>query len=659
MKHSIARSVLVLIVTITLAFTGIIVFFTVKTAREDAYEHSQMIAFNAAQTLSYYYSWIDGDILFKDADAWIKIHTRMERMCKEDDLVFLYIAIPDEESCTIEYKFISGDEEAKDIVNDIRSNPVQKRTAISQAMLDVMSGRSEREDIYINNEFGNVISSYVPLYDEDDVILAVIGADVSITKVERSLLSSLPKKLISALIIGILSPIVLYYVMKREVIEPTKRISIAMQQFGHNGNYDTPELSLNRDNEFNVIEKSFNSMAANIRENIKRIQKYSEMESRQAAELNVAEEIQQGFLPAEHSEDSTAEINGCMVPAKHIGGDFFDYFESRGHTVLIIADVSGKGLSGAIFMASVITLIRGFAKMFDDPHDVLTAVNRELEHTNPNMMFVTVFLAYADQEKGVIRYCNAGHNPPYLITDGRVRELSGSGGLPLGIMADEVYETAEEFLPLGGTLFLYTDGVNEAKNRQGTFYGTDRLEQLLGKCGGADAVSRVRSNLREFMEGCGQYDDITMLSFTTKADELVIPASVPCFDRLRSWIKEDERIPDKMKNELCLMAEELFVNIASYAYGDKDGEVLVRKQIRADGCCLLQFTDSGVPFDPTKDITDIEKYDPFKQVGGLGRFVVESISDAWLYTNIDGLNIQLIIKKNEMTEENEAGAKNN
>lgn len=646
----------ILIVFVTLSFTGIMTFFTVKTAREDAYEHAQLIAFKGAQTISYYYSWIDGEILFHDKDARKKIYTRMDRMCKEDDLEFLYIAIPDAKNGTIEYKYISGNEEEQQVVNDIRSNSIQKRSSISQAMLDVMDGQSEREDIMIDNRFGHVISCYVPLYDEDDVVLAVIGADVSVTKLERSILGVLPKKLFSAFFVAVLIVIVLYYVMKREVVEPTEKISTAMKQFGQNGDYAISDLNLSRDNEFKIIEKSFNSMAANIRENIDRIQKYAETESRRSAELNVAENIQQGFLPQEHSADSTSEINGCMVPAKHIGGDFFDYFESHGQTVLIIADVSGKGLSGAIFMASIITLIRGFAKMFNDPHDVLTAVNRELEHTNPNMMFVTVFLAYADPENGVIRYCNAGHNPPYLMADGKIRELSGSGGLPLGVMADEVYETAEEFLPLGGTLFLYTDGVSEAKNEQGTFYGTERLEQVLRNCSGIDAVSRVRSELSEFMGGGEQYDDITMLTYTAKAKELILPASVTTFSRLRSWIMEDECIPDRIKNDIRLMAEEVFINIASYAYGEGEGEVLIRKQIRDDGCCLLQFTDSGVPFDPTKDITDIEEYDPFQQVGGLGRFVVESISDAWWYTNIEGLNIQLIIKKNETAEESATAA---
>ncbi len=646
MRHSIAKSILRMILAITIAFTGVMVFSTVNSAREDAYEHSQLLAFQAAQSLSFSYSWYEEDMLLYNDKAREKVLGTMEKLRKDDDLIFLYIVVPNEEEGTMNYVYLVGDEKAADIVESIEKEPVQKRSGFSEAMLAVMHGESEREDIEMDNQFGHVISTYVPLYGENDQVLAVIGADVSITKMELSLMGALPGKLLFALFIGVVSPLILFGYMKKNVIGPAQKVSAAMQEFGKDDVYDVPPLSLHCDNEFGQIEASFNKMAVNIRDNVEKIRKYTEVQNRQAYELRTAAKIQQGFLPEGHWEDETCEINGCMLPAKNIGGDFYDYFTCNGQTVLLIADVSGKGLSGAIFMASAITLIRGFAKRFTDPHDVLTAVNQELERTNANMMFVTVFLAYVDMSKGVIRYCNAGHNPPYVISDGKVRQLTGSGGVPLGILEDEVYETAEEFLPLGSTLFFYTDGVNEAENAATAFFGMERLEACLRSCNGKDVIEKVREALEEFTACCEQYDDITMLSFTSKAEELLLPAKVPAFEKLRSWILEDERIPEKTGKALCLMGEEIFVNIASYAYGEKEGVTLIRKKILPDGSCLLQFTDSGVPFDPTQDITDIEEYDPFQQVGGLGRFMIESTADVWHYTNMDGNNIQLVVKKN-------------
>lgn len=643
MRHSIARSILQLLLIISLLFTGAMVIFTVRTARSDAYERSQMAAAYAAQSLSFSCSTYEDYAASSNISVKEKVQTTMEQLLRENDLLFLYIVVPDEKEHTLSYEYLVGSEDVQVLVNAVLQNPMQRNVTFSDAMLHIMDGSSSSENLEMNNDFGHVISAYVPLYSDNNEVIAVIGADVSISKMERSLMESLPHRILFFLIIGMLSPVVLYGFMKKNVIRPAEMISRAMEEFGKDDTYTQPALSLDCDNEFGRIETSFNSMASNIRDNVARIKAYTEIQNRQAYELNAAARIQQGFLPASSWKDDFCEIHACMKPAKNVGGDFFDYFTCNGQTVLIIADVSGKGLSGALFMASAITLIRGFAKRFDDPKDVMTAVNQELEHTNPDMMFVTVFLAYVDMSRGTIRCCNAGHNPPYCLIDNKIKAFADSSGMPLGIMADEIYETTEEFLPLGSTLFFYTDGVTEAQSSAHAFFGTDRLEQLLRAHQGADTIPSVLEELSRFSAGGDQYDDITMLTFTSKAKELLLPAKASCFPQLRSWILEDDAIPAEVKNELRLMSEELFINIASYSYDKEDGSVLIRKQILGDGTCLLQLTDSGIPFDSTKNVQDIDEYDPYTQVGGLGRFMVESIADVWHYTNIEGNNIQLVV----------------
>lgn len=647
MKHSIARSILLFILLISLSFTGVMVFFTVKTARDDAYEHSQVNAYHAAQTVAFMYDGFEEKTLFENEKVQQNVQKVLESVLKEDSLLFLYIVAPNREDGTMNYHYLVGIDEVQETVESIMAAPVQKRLSISDAMNQVMAGVSAREDIEVNNEFGHVISTYVPLLDENNEVMAVVGADVSISMMISLLLKTLPHKLMVSLIIGVLSPILMYLVMKKKIIEPTRKISRAMNAFGQNGDYNVPHLPVESDNEIGMIESSFNQMADNIRDNIARIREYTEIQNRQSYELAAASRIQQGFLPPPYFESDGHDISGCMLPAKNIGGDFFDYFDYQGKTVLVIADVSGKGLSGALFMASAITLIRGFVKQALAPHEVLMAVNKELEHTNPNMMFVTAFLAYVDPSEQMIYYSNAGHNPPYLLIDGKIRQLTGSGGVPLGIMAEESYETAEMFLPLGSTLFLYTDGVNEAMDSSSAFFGIDRLEKLLRESSGHDIIGQVREALEKFTNGAEPHDDITMLTYTSKAEELRLPAKKACLTELHGWILRDDHIPEEMKKVLCLMAEEIFINIASYAYTDEEGRVLVRKQLQKDGTCCLQFTDSGMAFDPTENVTDIETYDPFSRVGGLGCFMVESLADVWHYTNIEGNNIELIVKKRD------------
>ena len=651
MKHSIAKSILLFILLISLSFTGVMIFFTVKNASDDAYEHSQLRASKAAEAISSLYSGNSENVLFENEEMKKIILDAMQAFLKEDNLFLLYIIIPNENDSTMSYPYIVGTEDAQPIVKKLKAHPIQKRSGFSDSIISIMKGESSKENLEMNNEFGHVISTSVPLFDNNQNVIAVVGADVSVSMTQLSLMGSLPSKLFASLIIGFLSPLLLYFIMKKKVIEPTQKISNAMMEFGRDGNYDTPLLEIDSNDEFGLIENSFNNMAINIRDNIHRIKEYTEIQNRQNYELRAASKIQQGFLPKPHFENSVSLIDACMIPAKNIGGDFYDYFEYNDQTILIIADVSGKGLSGAIFMASAITLIRGLVKEYTDPHDVLRAVNEELEHTNPNMMFVTVFLAYIDMPNGIIRYCNAGHNPPYIISDGKLKTLDASGGLPLGIMTDEIYETSEEILPLGSTLFMYTDGVNEASDTSSNFFGLERLKGLLKKSGGIDTIKLVQKELNNFANGCEQYDDITMLTFTSKAQTLVLPAKKACFADLKSWILDDKNTPSDIRKALCLMAEEIFINIASYAYDNADGKVLIRRQIYPDGSCILQFTDNGAFFDPTKDILNIDEYDPFSQVGGLGRFVVDSMSDAWHYINIDNNNILLIIKKTDMSDQ--------
>ena len=294
-------------------------------------------------------------------------------------------------------------------------------------------------------------------------------------------------------------------------------------------------------------------------------------------------------------------------------------------------------------MASVITLIRGFVKQGLTPGEVLEAVNAELEHSNPNMMFITVFLAYADPKAGVVRYANAGHNPPYLLHEGKRAPLSSAGGVPLGLFSGETYQTVELAFPLGSTLFLYTDGVSEAIDLNAKFFGMERLETILSETDGADAVAQVKNELDRFTAGSEQNDDITMLSFTSRSARLTLPAELSALGSLHNWIRTDEGIPAEMRKRLCLIAEECFVNICSYAYDLPGGIVSCHKQSWEDGTVAIQFTDSGRPFDQTKDTIRAEDYNPDEQIGGLGRLIFQSLADCCRYVNLDGKNVLRII----------------
>ena len=267
------------------------------------------------------------------------------------------------------------------------------------------------------------------------------------------------------------------------------------------------ELS-NRPGALASFARAFAGMAAEIRAKQHRRQ-----------EMRTAAEIQQSILPPPlDREGAAARINlhAEMHPAREIGGDFFDYFlldEQR--LALTVADVSGKGVPAALFMAVSRTVLRGVANVGGGMAAGMEAANRLLAAQNNAAMFVTLFHAVLDLESGLLRYCNAGHNPPYLLRARGGRESLAATGIPFGIDPDMPYRIDEIALCPGDLLFLFSDGITEAFDPAGEEFGTARLEAALEAARGTSAAETVGSVLAatgEFAAGAEQSDDITCLA---------------------------------------------------------------------------------------------------------------------------------------------------
>lgn len=238
-------------------------------------------------------------------------------------------------------------------------------------------------------------------------------------------------------------------------------------------------------------------------------------------DLAVASEIQQAILPQvfppfpELTEQ--IDIAASMVPAKDVGGDFYDFFRiDDTHIGFVIADVSGKGIPAAIFMAVSRTLIRATGLRGGSTADCLTYANRLLAAESVDCMFVTVFYGILDLESGKIFYCNAGHNPPYVLKKSGVVEILPISENPMVGAVDGIdYREGTLQLDKGDTLVLFTDGVTEAMNPAYSEYGEQRLEQLLGTLVGKscmEIIDSVKASVADFIEDAEPSDDITMLT---------------------------------------------------------------------------------------------------------------------------------------------------
>lgn len=255
-----------------------------------------------------------------------------------------------------------------------------------------------------------------------------------------------------------------------------------------------------------TFARAFDAMAREIR-----------AKQRRRAEMRAAAEIQQSILPGPLPREGPAarvDLHAEMHPARDIGGDFYDYFLiGDDRLALTVADVSGKGTPAALFMAVARTVMRGLAG--GDMADGIAAANRLLATDNAACMFVTLFHGVLDLASGHLRYCNAGHNPPYLLRAAGDRSTLGATGIPFGIDAEMPYRIDETRLGPGDALFLFTDGITEAFNAAGEEFGDARLEAALEAGRGGSATDLVRGVLAAtaaFAAEAEQSDDITGLA---------------------------------------------------------------------------------------------------------------------------------------------------
>jgi len=237
-------------------------------------------------------------------------------------------------------------------------------------------------------------------------------------------------------------------------------------------------------------------------------------------ELSVASRIQQSILPREFPPfpgRTDFEIFAQMTPAREIGGDFYDFFLiDKDRLGFSIGDVSGKGIPAAIFMAVCRTLLKATALQSKSAGDCIKYFNDVLTRQSDSAMFVTIFYGILHTNTGELEYCIAGHNPPYVLSDGGdVREIAEPSGLMAGAFEQASYETGRLQLKPGESIFLFTDGVTESLNTKGEFFSDERLHTLLERLSGSSAEEIVRcvvNEVRIFSAGETPSDDVTAMA---------------------------------------------------------------------------------------------------------------------------------------------------
>ena len=283
----------------------------------------------------------------------------------------------------------------------------------------------------------------------------------------------------------------------------------------NNGAFDFAMKPIDLDDLQVTIDKAISEIAF-----IKQTQKEHGQLVDIKSDLALAAEIQLAILPQKFPPfgdlKDTVDVYASMKPAKDVGGDFYDITRiDNDHIGLTMADVSGKGVPAAMFMAVSHTLLRLAGKKRLKPEEVITESNNVLATESFDNMFVTLFYAVMNVRTGEMQYVNAGHNPPYILhKDGTLETLPTSKNICLGVLEDYTYTSDSLTLQKGDCLVTFTDGVTEACSTSDELYGESRLEALLPTLAGQSArgiLDNVINAVRTHAEGAEQSDDITVL----------------------------------------------------------------------------------------------------------------------------------------------------
>jgi sigma-B regulation protein RsbU (phosphoserine phosphatase) len=449
-------------------------------------------------------------------------------------------------------------------------------------------------------------------------------------------------------------------VIKR-ITKPLRRFADSADEISK-GNFQAELPKIKSKDEMLRLRNSFETMQTSLVRQIEETKIMNEEKGRLEGELHTARHIQMSMLPKTFPpfpERDDLDIYGLLAPAKEVGGDLYDFYIRDEKLFFCIGDVSGKGVPASLVMAVTRSLFRSTSSHENRPSRIINIINDAIARDNESNMFVTFFLGILDLPTGRLRYCNAGHNAPISIKQDKVGFLQVIPNIPIGVLTDFQFEEQETWLPHGATIFLFTDGLNEAENNNHEQFGDGRIlavEQDAYNLSAQEQIDKMTQAVKMHVNGAEQNDDMTMLSIKyvyqhdeqAKSRHLILKNQVEELNKLPEFVDtvcEEAGIDMVLIASLNLALEEAATNVVLYAYGKNEGEVDI-EAVYTEKYLKFILTDTGVAFDPTqKEEVDTTLSVEERQIGGLGIHLVRQIMDSVNYERINGKNVLTLIKR--------------
>ena len=396
------------------------------------------------------------------------------------------------------------------------------RYIIGSDSLDTSILSAERRESVVGHEMQSLEGT--PYYVHTRHIA---GTDWTLVVFQHRNLVFMGGKLLALVIIFFmtLGALVIFFFMHRSILSAIKPLSYlsASSHEVAKGNFDTPLPTFEHDDEIKQLRDSFDTMQHSLKRYVKELKETVTSKASMESELNIAHHIQMAMLPKTfpafpHRND--IEIYGMLTPAKSVGGDLYDFMLRDDELFFCIGDVSGKGVPASLVMAVSRTLFRNVAAHVDKPHLIMEAMNDSICDGNDSCMFVTLFIGVLDLKTGHLRYCNAGHNPPYLQN----KLLTSDANFPVGAIPGWEFIEEEVDIAPGETLFLYTDGLTEAEDASHKEFGDLRVQKMIVSSLAANdtpkqMIDNMTAAVRQFVGETEQSDDLTMLVIRYEKEE--------------------------------------------------------------------------------------------------------------------------------------------
>lgn len=649
---------------ITALLTTALISALVIFARKALYDSYKKSTLRLAETTA---QLVDGDYIATYLDTmetdelYYNLFYRLKTIAEVNEVDSIYIEKIDLEQQTAETIMTPSESE---------EFPLGMVTPLMEPFRNKPMSEIMRHPYIGDTEYGELCCAFVPIYDCNGNYIVDLGVEMEMERVHSHIRNTMLFIVLISIVIAISVTLVTNFLIVRFIIRPVKRLSDAVSCYDTNMlMMDGLQTMLSRlenhtGDEIEELTVSVQKMEADIKHYVCDLTAATAANERVSAELNIATGIQASMLPnAENvfEDRSDFDLFATMHPAKEVGGDFFDFFLlDYDHLAVIAADVSGKGVPAALFMAIAKTMIRNHALQGLSPEQVFRKVNMQLCENNQKKMFVTAWMGILELSTGKVSFANAGHTRPIIVRkDGASTYVRSKANFVLAGMPMMQYQPCELQLQPGDTLFLYTDGVTEATNAANELYGEKRLLETISAHPDDSPemmIAAIKDSIDGFVKDAPQFDDITMLAVRFNGGQSgeytetkTFTAEAAALDQVLEWLEAllmRYDCPMKVQTQLCIAAEELFVNIASYGYPHTKGSVDLTCRFSGEPTVLaLTFIDNGMPYDPLKQKAPDTTLGPDeRKPGGLGIFMVKKTMDAMKYRYENGQNILTITK---------------